>query len=43
MSSIELNESKVMQNGNRLLNTDDLNDITEEIRQLKAKISELEN
>ena len=43
MSSIELNASKVMQNGNRLLNTDDLNDITEEIRQLKAKISELEN
>lgn len=43
MSSIELNATKVMQNGNRLLNTDDLNDITEEIRQLKAKISELEN
>lgn len=43
MSSIELNETKVMQNGNRLLNTDDLKDIMEEIRQLKAKISELEN
>lgn len=43
MSSIELNATKVMQNGNRLLNTDDLKDIMEEIRQLKAKISELEN
>lgn len=43
MSSIELNAAKVMQNGNRLLNTDDLKDIMEEIRQLKAKISELEN
>ena len=42
-SSIELNATKVMQNGNRLLNTDDLKDIMEEIRQLKAKISELEN
>lgn len=43
MSSIELNATKVMQNGNRLLNTDDLKDIMEEIGQLKAKISELEN
>lgn len=43
MSSIELNATKVMQNGNRLLNTDDLKDIMEEIRQLKAKISDLEN
>lgn len=43
MSSIELNATKVMQNGNRLLNTDDLKDIMEEIRQLKAKTSELEN
>lgn len=43
MSSIELNATKVMQNGNRLLNTDDLKDIMGEIRQLKAKISELEN
>lgn len=43
MSSIELNATKVMQNGNRLLNTDDLKDIMEENRQLKAKISELEN
>lgn len=43
MSSIELNATKVMQNGNRLLNSDDLKDIMEEIRQLKAKISELEN
>ena len=43
MSSIELNATKVMQNGNRLLNTDDLKDIMEEIRQLKAKISEMEN
>lgn len=43
MSSIELNATKVMQNGKRLLNENDLNDIMEEIRQLKAKISALEN
>lgn len=43
MSSIELNAAKVMQNGNRLLNTDDLKDIMEEIEQLKAKISKLGN
>lgn len=43
MSSIELNASKVMQNGKRLLNENDLNNITEEIEQLKAKISKLGN
>lgn len=43
MSSIELNATKVMQNGKRLLNEADLEKVTEEIRQLKAKISELEN
>ena len=43
MSSIELNATKVMQNGKRLLNENDLNDITEEIEQLKAKISKLGN
>lgn len=37
MSSIELNATKVMQNGKRLLNENDLNDITEAIEQLKAK------
>jgi hypothetical protein len=37
MSSIELNAAKVMQNGKRLLNENDLNDITEAIEQLKAK------
>ena len=41
MSSIELNATKVMQNGKRLLNENDFNDIMEEIRQLKAKISAL--
>ena len=41
MSSIELNAAKVMQNGKQLLNENDLNDIMEEIRQLKAKISAL--
>ena len=43
MSSIELNATKVMQNGKRLLNENDLNDIMEEIRQLKAKMSTSEN
>ena len=42
MSSIELNATKVMQNGKRLLNENDLNDIMEEIEKLKEKISGLE-
>lgn len=43
MSSIELNAAKVMQNGKRLLNENDLNSLKDQIREIEKKIASLQD
>ena len=43
MSSIELNAAKVMQNGKRLLNENDLDSLKAQIREIEKKIAGLES
>lgn len=43
MSSIELNATKVMQNGKRLLNENDLNDLKDQIYEIEKKIASMTN
>lgn len=43
MSSIELNATKVMQNGKRLLNENDLNSLKDQIREIEKKIASLQD
>lgn len=43
MSSIELNATKVMQNGKRLLNEADLNDLKDQIYEIEKKIASMTN
>ena len=43
MSSIELNAAKVMQNGKRLLNENDLDSLKAQIHEIEKKIAGLES
>lgn len=43
MSSIELNASKVMQNGKRVLNENDLNSLEDQIHEIEKKLASLQD